>query len=220
METSLIMREALSIESRRKDQELMSEVQSILDDSAERSQRLMEQESERIFSLSTIEKICVRYRLRFLEIERFKGAIPEAAWSEISAIESRYKTKLRRLRIIAPGEFFEIDHIDKDPILFAELAPDQYLFIHKWGGEFSVWRKIQSFPFQSIKTGILSIVVLAALLSTVLAGITVQFDVSALDFLFSIFHFTIAGSLFMIFIALSFSIYPSKNMWKSKFLDF
>jgi len=216
---SPMMREALMLEETRRQQKLMDEVMGILNDSTERSEELFRQEQYRIFSLETIEKMCIRYRLRFLDAELFKGEVPEEAQAELSSLESRYRTKFRRLRIIAPGEFFELGHIEKDPVLLAEIAKDKYLFIHKWGGEFNTWRKISAFPFRSVQSGIISIALLALMLATGLAGTMAVFNVSALDFIFSVFHLTLGGIVFTVFIALAFSIYPSKMMWKSKFLD-
>lgn len=220
MYTSPILLEALSLEERQQQVQLLDEVNELLQSSTELHKELLKNEQYRIFSMETIEKICVRYRLRFLDLELFKGEVPEAARLELSALESRYRTRFRRLRIIAPGEFFELGYIDKDPILLAELSKDKYLFIHKWGGEFNGWRKIQAFPFRNVTTGLVSIGILAVLLSVVLAGAMAGFKVSPVHFLFSVFHLTLAGVLFTVFIALAFSVYPTKMMWKSKFLDF
>ena len=131
MYTSPILLEALSLEERQQQVQLLDEVNELLQSSTELHKELLKNEQYRIFSMETIEKICVRYRLRFLDLELFKGEVPEAARLELSALESRYRTRFRRLRIIAPGEFFELGYIDKDPILLAELSKDKYLFIHK-----------------------------------------------------------------------------------------
>jgi hypothetical protein len=216
---SALMREALNLEELHQQGRLMDEVSDILDGSAERSLSMFENEQYRIFSIETIEKICIRYRLRFLDMDLFKGEIPEEAHAELASLESKYSTKFRRLRIIAPGEFFELGHIEKDPILLAEIAKDKYLYIHKWGGEFNIWRKISAYPFRSVQSGIVSIAALAVVLATILAGAMAGFNVKALDFLFSVFHLTLGGMVFTVFIALAFSIYPTKMMWKSKFLD-
>jgi ABC-type multidrug transport system fused ATPase/permease subunit len=216
---SPMMREALMLEETRRQEKLIDEVVEILKDSTVRSEELFRQEEYRIFSLETIEKICIRYRLRFLDAELFKAEIPEEAFAELAVLESRYRTKFRRLRIIAPGEFFELGHIEKDPILLAEIAKDKYLYIHKWGGEFNIWRKVSAFPFRTVQSGIISIALLALVLVSILAGTMAGFNVSAMDFIFSVFHLTLGGIVFTVFIALAFSIYPSKMMWKSKFLD-
>lgn len=215
------MQEAHAFENMLREQELMTNVKSILAESASNYDFLLQEEADRIFSLPTIEKICVDYRLRFLKADLFKGTIPEEAYYEVEKLEAKYNTRFRSFRIIAPAEYFDLSYIDKDPIMLAELEPNKYMFIHKWGGEFNSWRKIKSYPFRTVRTALISIVFMAAVLSLFIAAISTGItQIRAIDFLFAVFHFTVGGTLFMTFIALAFSVYPSQMMWKSKHLDF
>src|SRR6056297_4367348 len=65
----------------RKDDEILKEIQN--GDSGFNNFNLDLLESGRIFHLSDIEKLCIDYRLRFLDSTYFKGKIPYEALSRI-----------------------------------------------------------------------------------------------------------------------------------------
>merc|ERR1712078_919775 len=63
-------------------------------------------ESKNIFHQDTIKKICVRYRLRFLDSNLFKGEYPKNITKIISDIEKKHDTKLNNFMIMAPSKLF------------------------------------------------------------------------------------------------------------------
>ena len=79
-------------------------------------QRLKFEESNRILSLRTIQKICVKYRLRFLDFQLFKGDLPKVASEELERINANYKVDLRTLRLLAPENYFGLlsDETEED----------------------------------------------------------------------------------------------------------
>ena len=50
--------------------------------------------TERIFHLDQIRKVCIDYRLRFLDIKYFKGNIPFEAIQKITLLEKKHQTDL------------------------------------------------------------------------------------------------------------------------------
>ena len=52
-------------------------------------------ETKNIFHLKNIEKICIKYRSRFLDSNLFKGDYPKNISNIISDIENLHKTKLK-----------------------------------------------------------------------------------------------------------------------------
>ena len=50
-------------------------------------------ETDKIYHIDQIKKICIDYRLRFLSSKYFKGDIPQEAYATISALEKRTLTK-------------------------------------------------------------------------------------------------------------------------------
>ena len=78
------------------------------------------------------KNICVRYRLRFLDSNLFKGEYPKNITKIISDIEKKHDTNLNNFMIMAPSKLFKIKSPD-DPILFIPIGNNYYYLIHKWG---------------------------------------------------------------------------------------
>jgi len=105
-----------------------------------------------IFHKKAIQKICTDYRLRFLDSSYFKGEIPHEAVVKIKNLERTLNTELKSFKIVAPAERFMLQDSMKDPILFAQLADGRFYFIHQWGEDMSLQRKIASYPFRNIQS--------------------------------------------------------------------
>lgn len=105
--------------------------------------------TENIFHIEQIKKVCIDYRLRFLESKLFKGDIPEEAISKIRALEKEHKTDLQGFKILAPSKMFKLKDKD-DPILFAPIGNGYFYLIHKWGNDLHPLRKIMMWPFKNI----------------------------------------------------------------------
>lgn len=108
-----------------------------------------ELESNRIFHIDQIQKICIDYRLRFLSSKYFKGKIPEAGIAEIKRLEQLHGTELDGFKIMAPSKLFKLEDKD-DPLLFAPIGNGYYYLIHKWGNDLHPLRKILVWPFKNI----------------------------------------------------------------------
>ena len=90
---------------RKKEEDVLKEVFDIL--SAEETTNTFDfdkLDTHRIFHLNHIREICIDYRLRFLDISRFKGVIPQEAISQQRAIEQKHGTQLKHLKIMAPSK--------------------------------------------------------------------------------------------------------------------
>ena len=105
--------------------------------------------SNNIFHSSIIKKICVKYRLRFLDSELFKGEYPQNITKIIRGLENKHNTKLKNFMIMAPSKLFKIKSPD-DPILFAPIGNGYYYLIHKWGNDLHPFRKLTMWPFKNI----------------------------------------------------------------------
>jgi len=106
-------------------------------------------ETNKIYHLKQIKKICIDYRLRFLASAYFKGSIPDAAISKIKQLEKAHQIQLKGFKIIAPSKLFRLEDKD-DPLLFAPIGNDYYYLIHKWGNDLHPLRKLMMWPFKSI----------------------------------------------------------------------
>ena len=57
-------------------------------------------ETKRIFHRDTIKKTCIDYRLRFLNLDYFKGDVPVEAIESMQALEQAHNTELKNMKII------------------------------------------------------------------------------------------------------------------------
>lgn len=121
-------------------------------------------ETERIFHRDTIKKTCINYRLRFLDLDYFKGDIPVEAIESIQALEQAHNTELQKMKIVAPSKLFKLKNAD-DPLLFVPIGNQYYYLIHKWGNDLHPLRQLLMWPFKNIVTSILSILLLSLVLT-------------------------------------------------------
>ncbi|TGD59708.1 hypothetical protein [Flavobacterium humi] len=119
-------------------------------------------ETSRIYHIRTIQKICVDYRLRFLDRKYYKMDIPEEAQLQIDHIESSHQTVLHSFKIIAPAKALKLKNAD-DPLLFVPIGNDYYYLVHKWGNNLNALRKWRVLPFKNLGTMILSILIMSLL---------------------------------------------------------
>ena len=101
--------------------ELLDQVKDIVQGSDNRYHDLENEETWRLMSKDNIKHICLKYRLRFLDIKLLKQEVPIEAKQELQYLESKYGLKFRKLKVIGPGRIFELEEREKDPILIAEL---------------------------------------------------------------------------------------------------
>lgn len=106
-------------------------------------------ETDKIFHIDQIKKICIDYRLRFLDTKYFKGGFPANAISKIRQLEDNHTTKLDGFKIMAPSKLFVLKKAD-DPLLFAPLGNGYYYLIYKWGNDMHPLRKLLVWPLKNV----------------------------------------------------------------------
>ena len=172
------------IRSRKSEEEqILSQVKSILEQDARQEERIEESlkksppsienqfdfdslDSKRIYHVSHIRQICIDYRLRFLDTRYFKGEIPREGIQNIKALEREHKIDIQGYKIVAPSKLFRLE--DKnDPLLFAPIGNGYYYLIHKWGNDLHPLRRLMVWPFKNVMN-LLLIIVLASYMMTAL----------------------------------------------------
>ena len=154
-----------------------------------------EMETKNIFHKDTIKNICVRYRLRFLDSNLFKGEYPKNITKIISDIEKKHDTNLNNFMIMAPSKLFKIKSPD-DPILFIPIGKNYYYLIHKWGEEFNYLRKLLVLPFKNID----NLTIFSVLVSVFFALLGKLFIPSLTSSeVFILFLFLVKGFIFIFF---------------------
>ena len=157
-----------------------------------------EVDSNAIFHISHIEKICVNYRLRFLDTKYFKGTYPEEVVEKITTLEKKHNTVLDGFKIIAPSKLFRLDKAD-DPLLFAPMGNDYYYLIHKWGTDLHPLRRLKYWGVKNVENLGISIFAISFLL-TILTKNIIYGGNTHFGHLFMLFLFYEKGVLGMLFI--------------------
>jgi len=106
-------------------------------------------EKSRVYHISQIKRICIDYRLRFLDANLFKGVFPSEAVDEIKSLEQQHDTTLTDLKMMAPSKLFKLENAD-DPLLFAPMGNGYYYLIHQWGNDLHPLRKLLVWPFKNL----------------------------------------------------------------------
>lgn len=113
-----------------------------------------------------IASICVRYRLRFLPLSKFKGAIDPLLASKIVAFGKQHNIDpvqyADNFYVAAPAEDFRMEEtkhrkpmprpvVSMDPLLFYKTDREGqfWTLIHKWGSEFTVTRLFRSLKYRN-----------------------------------------------------------------------
>ncbi|MAO11055.1 MAG: hypothetical protein CMC07_09285 [Flavobacteriaceae bacterium] len=123
-------------------------------------------ESNRIYHISDIQKLCVDYRLRFLDSRFFKGTIPEEAVSKIRQLENEHDTSLKNFKIIAPAKLLKLENAD-DPLLFAPMGNDYFYLIHKWGNDLHPLRKVLMWPYKTLENLVVTVFFVSLLITAI-----------------------------------------------------
>ena len=157
-----------------------------------------EVDTNAIFHISQIEKICVNYRLRFLDTKYFKGSYPDKVMEKIKDIEKKHETVLDGFKIIAPSKLFRLDKAD-DPLLFAPMGNGYYYLIHKWGTDIHPLRKIKYWSIKNVENLGVSIFAISFLF-TILTKDIIYDDTAHAGHLFMLFLFYVKGVVGMLFL--------------------
>ena len=173
--------------------------------------------TKNIFHKDTIKKICVKYRLRFLDSNLFKGEYPKNITKIIGKIERNHDTTLSNFMIMAPSKLFKIKSPD-DPILFVPIGNNYYYLIHKWGEEFNNIRKLMVLPFKNID----NLTIFSVLVSVFFSLLSKLFMPSlTLSEVFILFLFLVKGFIFIFFYMFFLTRRNfSESIWNSKYDSF
>ena len=180
-------------------------------------------DANRIFHIKDIQKLCIDYRLRFLDSKRFNGTFPSAAIDAIKEFEKQQEREITGFKMIAPAGMFKLAEKDKDPLLFVPMGGSYYYLIAQWGNDLHPLRKILVYPFrdfESLMKSVFGFCLLVALLfpESLMRG---PKDTGTILHLRVIFFFWMVFSTGAMTALYRFSGLKNfnSNLWKSKYLD-
>ncbi|MEK6829102.1 MAG: hypothetical protein AABY15_03165 [Nanoarchaeota archaeon] len=112
-----------------------------------------------VFTRDEIKDICIKYDLRFLPSNRFRGRLDtQISYKLKEFIEKNPSVGnySNDFYIIAPSNAFELNDrpakpfITIDPILVYKLPKeDKYVYVHKWGRDFTILRRLRGMFLES-----------------------------------------------------------------------
>jgi len=176
-------------------------------------------DSNRLFHVDQIRKICIDYRLRFLDFNFFKGGVPDEAYTKLKEFELNHPDLDLNIKMMAPTKLFQLENYD-DPLMFVSLGNNYYYLIHKWGNDMSYFRKIFMWPFKNIYNILVYIAIISLFFTTFVPdGIFFYKNNPEIQF-FVVFLFMFK-SLAAIFIYFGFAMGKNfnENIWNSKFYN-
>ena len=176
-------------------------------------------DSNRLFHVDQIRKICIDYRLRFLDFNFFKGGVPDEAYTKLKEFELNHPDLDLNIKMMAPTKLFQLENYD-DPIMFVSLGNNYYYMIHKWGNDMSYFRKLFMWPFKNIYNILIYIAIISLLFTSFVPdGIFFYKNNPEIQF-FVVFLFMFK-SLAAIFIYFGFAMGKNfnENIWNSKFYN-
>jgi len=174
-------------------------------------------ESYNIYHVDQIRKICVDYRLRFLDAKYYRSDIPQQGLSKISYLEQEHGTELQGFKIMAPSKLFKLENAD-DPLLFAPMGNGYYYFIHKWGNDLHPLRKWMMWPVKCLENFMISTFIFSFISTFFIAKVFMTEASGTEFFLLFLFMFKWVGA-----IAMYYGFAKGKNfsesIWKSKYYN-
>jgi hypothetical protein len=175
-------------------------------------------ETDRIYHIDQIQKICIDYRLRFLNSKYFKGEIPAEAISKIKRLEQEHDIEIQVFKIIAPSKLFKLADKD-DPLLLSPIGNGYFYLIHKWGNDLHPFRKLLMWPFKGVVN--LTLLVLAVSYLTTMLVPEGLFSKSNSNAEFWIIFFFMFKSIASVAIFYGFAMGKNFNpaIWNSKYFN-
>lgn len=124
---------------------------------------------DRVFHISQIKETCMKYRLRFLQTEYYKGAIDSDLSIKVENFEIAYNLKCSQdnTMIMAPLESFKLEKKPVDPLFFYKINNEYYYLIHKWGNDLNMFRRI----FALLENTVISFIISTIILTGLIVGI-------------------------------------------------
>ncbi len=173
-------------------------------------------DGKRIYHISDIEKICINYRLRFLNSALYKADFPYETVIRIKDLEKEHGISLKGFQLMAPASVFKLKNAD-DPLLFAPIAKGYFYLIHSWGRDLHPFRKLFMWPFRQLENFMIFLLVMSLLFTTLIPSGMFSPDHNTSEF-FILFFFMfkwITG--LSIFYGFKYGKNFSSAIWRSTF---
>lgn len=139
--------------------------------------------NSKVFTEDEIKETCIKYDLRFLHSKSYKGSIEPTLGAAIlnffreKNIDSKSYEASNNLFIMAPSKAFNLEERPKpapiDPVMFYKMSTTEgnmYALVHKWGKDFTVFRRLLGAARETSWHWFWTLVVLAFIASTIVSA--------------------------------------------------
>ncbi len=119
-----------------------------------------------IFSPAEIKKVCIHFRLKFLESKHYKPEISYEAVLRIKGLNNQFAKKIKEFKIMAPAESFTQKENAEESVLFAGTNYGNYYLIHRWGNALPWHRQLRYWHmryFENLFFSVIAFTLLVAL---------------------------------------------------------
>tara|TARA_R110002167_G_scaffold91083_9_gene244998 strand:+ start:2128 stop:2853 length:726 start_codon:yes stop_codon:yes gene_type:complete len=175
-------------------------------------------ESDKLYHIDQIKRICIDYRLRFLDSKHFKGDIPLEAINKIKQLEKSHDITLMGFKIVAPSKLFKLK--DKnDPLMFAPIGNDYYYLIHKWGNDLHPLRKLLVWPFKNMANLAIVVFAMSYLLTSLVPEGLFSKEASRGEFWIILFFMFKSMASVVIFYGFALGKNFNPAIWNSKYFN-
>ncbi|MDX2173829.1 MAG: hypothetical protein SFY56_11970 [Bacteroidota bacterium] len=118
------------------------------------------------FAKHDIKRVCINYRLRFLDSKHYITEIPYEAHIKCSAFEIEFGNPIS-FKILTETRNFKSRYPKSQHLIFADLGNDLYYYITKWGTPYSNFRKLKALPYRNLELLIISVLILALIITAI-----------------------------------------------------
>lgn len=178
---------------------------------------------ERIFSVSEIKEIAVRYRLKFLDTNLYKNEIPYKAIIKLKELNTRYYKELRYFKILAPNEAFDKEGNIAEALLFIKTNYDNYYLLESWGEKLNWTRKWKHWPMRNFETLALTLLFITLCITLSLPTAFITLDAQAVYWsgyrAAAFFHILIFNFGVTAYVTFAFAKNFSSTVW-NRYRDF
>lgn len=123
-------------------------------------------DTNRIFSIKDIKSVCIDFRLRFLDKKYYRAELPYDTHIKLTAFEIEIGVPVS-FKVLTEAQNFKSTYPHMQQLLFADLGNGEFYFIHKWGNEYSHYRKYAAMPYKNIEFLFVIILVVSSVLSII-----------------------------------------------------
>ncbi|MDX2174271.1 MAG: hypothetical protein SFY56_14305 [Bacteroidota bacterium] len=177
-------------------------------------------DSVNVFSPKTIKKICVKLRLKFLDIENYKQDLPFEADLKINNLNALQGKDLQSFKILTDEKSLKGKDLEGNYALFARTIYGNYYLIHSWGAKLKWYKKLAAFPLRNFECLALCLIIWTLIVTLSLPTFLITLDKSATYFcgyrIAVFFHLLIFFSGFTAYYIVGFKKPFSESSWRER----